>query len=116
MITVLLFAICLTQTVDPPTWPNQFYQSFVESVTSSGSKSYTVGQHWFDYTNKRSRVDRTNGNNNFICNSILPNSTTACTNLVVNETRYIIFPEIRQGCVCCDAAHGCGVLRPNWLS
>jgi hypothetical protein len=30
--------------------------------------------------------------------------------------RYLYFPEKNDCCYCCDAAHGCGVLKPDWHS
>lgn len=28
--------------------------------------------------------------------------------------RYLYFPEKNDCCYCCDAEHGCGVLKPDW--
>jgi hypothetical protein len=30
--------------------------------------------------------------------------------------RYLYFPEKNDCCYCCDSAHGCGVLKPDWVS
>ena len=30
--------------------------------------------------------------------------------------RYLDFPEKNYCCYCCDAAHGCGILKPDWIS
>lgn len=27
-----------------------------------------------------------------------------------------MFPQRTQCCFCCDGAHGCGVLKPDWLA
>jgi len=35
--------------------------------------------------------------------------------LITNSKRWLYFPLLRQCCVCCDQAHGCGVLRQDWL-
>lgn len=49
------------------------------------------------------------------CSSILPNVTTRCQHLVVNNKRYIVFPEKNQCCFCCDSSHGCGIMRQDWF-
>lgn len=33
----------------------------------------------------------------------------------VNNSRYIVFPQKKQCCFCCDSDHGCGILKRNWL-
>ena len=69
----------------------------------------------YDYDKGFQRVDRHDGKFDMICNSIVPNVTTPCTQLIRDSKRYIVFPERRTCCMCCDAAHGCGVLSPDWL-
>ena len=87
------------------------------------SEAYTVkdkvyvynGKFFYDYPNKRQRSDKWDSKDEPICNSILPNVTSNCTHLVVNEKRYIFFPTKNVCCVCCDASHGCGVIKPDWF-
>jgi hypothetical protein len=62
------------------------------------------------------RIDRRDGMHDMVCGSILPNVTTPCTHLIRDKKRYIVMPERRTCCMCCDAAHGCGTLRRDWLS
>jgi hypothetical protein len=50
------------------------------------------------------------------CGSILPKVNTYCTHLIRDKKRYIIFPLKRECCMCCDADHGCGILKRDWLS
>jgi hypothetical protein len=71
---------------------------------------------FYDATNNRSRFDRVNGQYNMFCNSLAPNQTTDCTDLVVGGKRYIWFPQKNQCCFCCDSDHGCGILKPDWLN
>jgi hypothetical protein len=111
----LVLVLCLTVSVDPPVWPNTFSQRFVESYIMNNHTSYDTGEHFYDATNNRSRFDRRNGQYAALCNSIL-NESTPCVNLVLGSKRYILFPEKKMGCFCCDGAHGCGILRPDWLS
>lgn len=49
------------------------------------------------------------------CGTVLPNVTTACTHLTVGGKRYIVYPQRKQCCYCCDSQHGCGPLKKNWL-
>jgi|LakMenEpi03Aug12_release.lakeMendotaPanAssembly.Ray.scaffolds.fasta_scaffold109558_1 hypothetical protein len=70
---------------------------------------------YYDASKNRERVDRTDGRYNLFCGGILPNVTTACTHLTVNNSRYIVFPQKKQCCFCCDSDHGCGILKRNWL-
>jgi hypothetical protein len=62
------------------------------------------------------RVDRTDGQYDLVCGSIAPNLTLACIQLIRDGKRYVIIPQQRRCCMCCDAAHGCGVMRRDWLS
>ncbi len=100
----------------PPTWPDQFEQSFEETNTYPiiGSHS-TSGKFFYDYLSKSYRVDRTDGHYDRYCLSIYKFSTTPCSHIVQNGDRYIYFPEKDYCCFCCDASHGCGVLKPDWL-
>ncbi len=61
-----------------------------------------------------SRLDRNNGKFDPFCSSITT-ATTPCIQLVRESKRYLIFPLLRQCCFCCDSAHGCGILKRDWL-
>ena len=61
-------------------------------------------------------MDRANGRYDLFCGTVLPNQTTPCQQLTVNKKRWIIYPAKNLCCFCCDAAHGCGILRPDWLN
>jgi len=60
-------------------------------------------------------VDRANGIAEALCGDIMPKVSTPCTQLVVNDNLYIIYPEKKQCCRCCSAAYGCKVQPRNWL-
>ena len=70
---------------------------------------------FYDADNNRERVDRTNGRYDLVCGSVLPNVTTPCTQTTVANRRYVIYPQRRMCCFCCDSAHGCGILKKDWL-
>jgi hypothetical protein len=70
----------------------------------------------FDANRQMYKVERSNGQYESLCGSVLPNVTTPCTQLTREGKRYIIYPEQKKCCICCDAAHGCGFLKKDWLS
>lgn len=111
----IILLVAVVTALDPPVWPKMFSQRFVETYIVNNQSFYDVGEHFYDAANNRSRFDRKNGLHAALCNSIF-NESTACTNLIVGTKRYILFPEKKSGCFCCDSAHGCGILRPDWLS
>lgn len=115
-IFLVLVVLCLAYTQkQPPVWPATFSQRFVEEFFSNSSRHVTTGEHWYDSVNNRSKLVRQNGAYDSLCNSVQPGNLE-CVNLVVGGKRYIIFPQTRKGCFCCDAAHGCGILRRDWLN
>lgn len=100
----------------PPTWPLQFEQTFTETFSYPllGS-STTTGKFFYDYSNKRYRIDRANGKWDRFCGPIYPFSNTSCTQIVVQGKRFIYYPEKKYCCYCCGSENGCGVLKPQWL-
>lgn len=42
--------------------------------------------------------------------------TTSCQLFTKDNKRWIVFPQKTQCCFCCDSAHGCGILKPDWLA
>lgn len=113
----LVLALCLAVSlqVDPPKLPSSFQMAFDESFVHNGSTVRVNGQWYYDATKNRERTDRANGRYSHFCGSILPNVTTPCTHYAVGGKRWIAFPQKKQCCMCCDAAHGCGPLRQDWL-
>jgi len=105
---------------DPPApvWPDQFQIDFDETLYYPiiGSHS-TSGRYYYDYTNRRYRIDRKNGRFDRYCglNGIKAFQNTPCTHLVVDGIRWIVYPEKKECCQCCSEANGCGILKPNWL-
>jgi hypothetical protein len=71
---------------------------------------------FYDPINNRERYDRSNGRYNAFCGPIVPNVSTSCVQYTVNNKRWITFPQKSICCFCCDSAHGCGILSPDWLS
>jgi len=73
-----------------------------------------VGKIWYEADRNRQRIDRNNGKYNEFCADI-QNFNTPCVQLVVNSKRWFYFPLVKKCCFCCDQAHGCGILKRNWL-
>lgn len=46
----------------------------------------------------------------------MPNMSTPCTFIMREKKRWIVFPEKRLCCYCCDDRHGCGVPDRGFLS
>jgi hypothetical protein len=111
LLTLAVAVAVLAQT--PPVWPVRFQQDFVESWTTT--PYHDVGKLWYDSERGMSRLDRSNGKFDPFCSSV-SNATTPCTQLVRDSKRYLIYPLLRICCYCCDSAHGCGILKREWLS
>lgn len=100
----------------PPVWSPSFYIAYDETFVKD-SKSYTFnGQIYYDANNNRQRADKVDGKYDGICGSVLPGVSTPCQQLVVDNKRFVIFPKKEQCCFCCDAEHGCGLLRPDFFA
>lgn len=112
-IAVVFLTTVLTQ-VSPPVWPEVFHQSFVESYNTTTHK--ISGRFYFDSKRDMMRVDRIDGMYDMVCSSVLPGVASPCTHLIRDKKRYIVHPQRRLCCMCCDQAHGCGTLRRDWLS
>lgn len=117
ILTALLVIFSASQTMDPvpPVWSPSFYVAYDETFVKDGH-SYTFnGQFFYDAINGRQRADKITGRFDPTCSSILPNVTTRCQHLVVDQKRYIVFPDKSQCCICCDASHGCGIVKQDWF-
>lgn len=115
LLAILVLALVSVYSIDPPLLSDTFRVAFDETFIVNKTAYKVNGQWFYDSTNNRERVDRVNGRYDLFCSSILPNVTTACTQLTVNNKRYIIFPQKRQCCYCCNSQKGCGILSKNWL-
>lgn len=113
IISAILLALAVSQ--DPPLLADSFQIAYDETYIQNGTHYRVNGQMYYEVKKNRERVDRVNGRYNLFCGGILPNVTTPCTQLTVENKRYIIFPQRKQCCFCCDSAHGCGILKKNWL-
>jgi hypothetical protein len=107
------FACCMSQ--EAPKWPNVFQEKFTERlsypVLGSGNTSGTI---FYDWTNERYVLQRLNGAWDRYCGTVFKFTDTRCNHIVSDGMRYLYFPDEKYCCMCCTAADGCGVLRPDW--
>ena len=70
----------------------------------------------YDFDSKQYIVQRANGKWDRYCGSVYKFRNLKCTHYVTEGKRYLDFPEKNYCCYCCDAAHGCGILKPDWAA
>ena len=102
-----------------PLWPNMFQQTFTEVFTYPVVGSHqTNGTYYYDYANRRYRIDRDNGRYDRYCgiNGAKEFVDTACTQLVLKGMRWLIYPDKKECCQCCSSEQGCGILFPGWMT
>lgn len=102
-----------------PVWPDMFQQSFQESFYYPVLGTHkTNGTYYYDFANRRYRIDRANGRYDRYCglNGEKAFVDTPCTQLVVEGMRWLIYPEKQECCQCCTSEQGCGVLFPTWMN
>lgn len=112
---IFISLVSLTISEDGPSWPNLFQQDFSEKMIYSIFKGTTNGTIYYDFQNLRYRIDRENGKFDRYCGSVYKLTKTPCSHYVVDNMRYLHFPEKNHCCACCDSAHGCGILKPDWM-
>ena len=114
---VICVLIYVAVSVDTPRWPDKWKATFNEKMTypviGSGE---TAGTMAYDVTSGQYIVDRANGKWDRYCGSVYKFRNLRCTHYVSEGKRYLDFPEKNYCCYCCDAAHGCGILKPDWMS
>ena len=117
MKVVLLFALVTLgiQNQNPPKFPDRFSQKINETFKYGFISATTEAQIYYDWNSKRYRLDRKNGKWDRYCGTVYKFTDTACNQYVSEGMRYMHYPEKNYCCFCCDAAHGCGVLKPNWV-
>ena len=113
LILITLAVGCLA--VDPPIYNFSYHITFDDIFVVNGTNYEVNGQQFYDPVNNRERIDRVNGRYESFCGPVLPNVSTPCIHYVVNNKRWLVFPQKSQCCFCCDSSHGCGILKPDWL-
>lgn len=117
-ILLLALTLCLRTMAlskDAPIYNYPYSINFEESVVRGTTQYKISGKMFYDSKNNRERVDRTNGRYDLFCGSVLPNQTIPCQQYTMANQRWIIFPTKSICCFCCDAQHGCGITKPDWL-
>jgi hypothetical protein len=119
MFILALISLSASQITEFPRWPDTFRQTFNETFKYPGGKDHTTqGTFYYNWVNKTYRVDRDNGRYDRYCgfNSFKYWKNTPCNQYVVNGDRFIHYPALNECCYCCSAEHGCGILKPDWMS
>jgi hypothetical protein len=78
-------------------------------------KLNTEGTESYDKPNQRYRVDDKNGNFDKYCGSVFWFTNTPCSRIIRDDAMYLSFPEKKFCCKCCQAKHGCGMPKGNWM-
>ena len=101
VVVLACFQACLSAQPSDPVWPNTFQMTFNETLTYPllGSH-YTAGTYYYDFPNKRYRIDRANGRYDRYCgfNGVRAFQDTPCTQLVIDGMRWMIYPEKKECC------------------
>eukprot|EP00344_Euplotes_crassus_P007758 CAMPEP_0197017620 /NCGR_PEP_ID=MMETSP1380-20130617/79645_1 /TAXON_ID=5936 /ORGANISM="Euplotes crassus, Strain CT5" /LENGTH=213 /DNA_ID=CAMNT_0042444747 /DNA_START=73 /DNA_END=713 /DNA_ORIENTATION=+ len=96
---------------------NKFSVDFSETFKYGPLEKSTDGSFFYDAASGRYKISRENGHYDRYCgaNGLKIFQNTPCEQIVdASGDRYIHYPEKDQCCFCCDAVHGCGILKPNW--
>ena len=113
-LSILALASATTQPI-PPIWSNQWQADFHEEMNDGiFGKGSTTGTLYYDWTNNLSRVDRANGKKDRYCGTV-KFKETPCSQIVVDDVRYVYYPELNYCCACCTQKQGCGLLLPTWV-
>lgn len=77
-----------------------------------------TGKWKYNFTDKQFYLYKQDGRSDPFCSTIFKKQTNqfACYILVRDHFRYIVFPEKNFCCKCCNAANGCDVLKPEWVT
>eukprot|EP01064_Diplonema_japonicum_P031357 TRINITY_DN5574_c1_g1_i1.p1 TRINITY_DN5574_c1_g1~~TRINITY_DN5574_c1_g1_i1.p1 ORF type:complete len:221 (+),score=34.90 TRINITY_DN5574_c1_g1_i1:57-665(+) len=115
MIQAALAVMLMSVSADPkPNWPVQFQGNFTEETWFEGGYQRNEGWVAYSYAQRGQVIFRPNGKLNPICNDAKRGYNGACIQQSVGETRYLIFPALKECCQLCDVS--CGVLKPTWVT
>ena len=118
-ICLALVLVAVIAAPQPPLWPNEFWQYFIEdTVNPQLGHHQNNGTYYYNFNLPAYRIDRSNGQYNSFCGVGGPyaNISTPCNHYVVNGNRYMYYPEKNTCFYCCNSTQGCGVLKPTWMS
>jgi len=117
----LIIALCIfalaSATTQPsaPVWPDQWQAKFHEEMNDGiFGKGTTTGTFYYDWANNLFRIDRASGKKDRYCGTVKLKDTP-CTQYVVDDVRYLHYPELNHCCACCSSKDGCGLTLPTWM-
>ena len=111
-VALLLAAVFADDTPTAPVWPKKFKQDFTETISFPlHFTDHTSGTYVYDEDAGCYRIERKScKNDRYVLGS------GPCTHIVNAGNRYIYRPEKNSCCFCCNASHGCGILKHDWMS
>merc|ERR1712228_332582 len=100
-----------------PTWDTQFTVRYQQTRWLSTTNSSNLVVYYYDFPNRQARNDYSPGHQNPFCLAEYASSNDEpCTHLIANDGwRYLLFPQSKNGCRCCNTSMGCGMLKPDWV-
>ena len=84
-----------------PRWPDVFQQNFTETFYYPVLGTHnTSGTFYYDFPNRRYRVDRVNGRYDRYCgfNGVRAVQDTPCSQVVRDGVRWLVYPEKKSCC------------------
>ena len=112
----LLAVVGIVNSIDVPIFPNKYEAKFHEKSSLGIVSGETNGQIYIDADNNQQLITREDGRADRYCGTVFKLQHTRCNHYVVNNKRYLDFPDKKYCCFCCDSDHGCGIVKPDWLA
>ena len=117
---VALLAIVHSQNFEDPVWKSRWCEDFKETFNYGWLGPFeTTGKICYDWDEKKYAVYREDGHYDRYCGLDWYHIWAGgkCTHYVQDGVRYLHYPNDKTKCCqCCSADHGCGLLKPDWLS
>ena len=96
-------------------WPHAFSIDFTERTFGIGLWRSTTGSYHYDSNRNATMISRKDGSVDRYCSSLFRGGRSECRHLVVDGTRWLVFPRQKYCCACCTVKGGCGIVKNNWL-
>lgn len=120
LLLALVAGVSSSATAPPPEpapWPSAFFAGFAEWITPFAGQPVSSGSWAYSYATGEWRAEHDAPQANNFC-GCASNSSASCA-LIFSATGHMyvdFFGSPETCCRLCDAADGCSVLKPDWLS
>ena len=116
MLNIFIVAVMtLAISIDVPVLPNKYELDFTQHAKFGPISGDTTGKIIIDADNNRELVTRINGKADRYCGTVYKLSNTPCNHYILENKRFLDFPDKKYCCFCCDSTHGCGIVKSDWL-